>query len=61
MMDWISVEDKLPNKNTPVIVYFASGTTDYLIFSEWQLSEAPLIYCNDLVTHWFVPETPEDK
>jgi hypothetical protein len=69
-MEWISVEDRLPeqrdivliirtNKYAPVIelAFHVPG-----FFNEWTLMSDPMNFENDLkITHWMpLPDIPED-
>ncbi len=60
MPGWISVQDRLPEKNVPVLVYEKHGYV-YVDRLEaecaWQIAITPSI----VITHWMpLPEPPEE-
>lgn len=62
-MEWISVKDKLPEKQTRVLLFDNGGfgvITGRIGSAGWYLEGDLDKYAN--VTHWMpLPETPEDK
>jgi hypothetical protein len=62
-MEWISVEDGLPDYDTNVLVYWLSGNQSVLFFwaDKWDnLSIA--MGGDDHITHWMpLPEPPHEE
>lgn len=66
-MEWISVEDRLPDSKGQWVLVYADGAMACLGydsrrgFADWILSAA-LNVCIEGVTHWMpLPEPPEDE
>ena len=58
MMEWISVEDRLPEKIKPVIVNVNSGGVHT---SRYHPIEKRWIDYDEFITHWMpLPEPPKD-
>lgn len=64
--EWVSVEERLPEKYTDVLVYCFSGSIEVALIDGdgvWGDGVATLgeLY-GDGVTHWMpIPEPPEDR
>jgi hypothetical protein len=69
MSEWISVKDRLPNEETPVITLYSGvvqHVTYWIIDGSWypahadEADETPVN--SGVFTHWMpLPEPPEDK
>lgn len=71
MSEWISVKDKLPEKQQSVIVVTTDGNSIYVAWIEefgmedkpiWQYSWCCGCYVSGNVTHWMqLPSLPKDN
>jgi hypothetical protein len=63
---WISVKDRLPNRNTNVLAWIKCGTSEY-VFIETASGDPSVCsgwkhYNKDQVTHWMpLPEPPKEE
>lgn len=67
MSEWISVKDRLPEKNTVVLVYFVKGILQ-LVDTAFFVSKSRWIdgdlrnWDDEFITHWMpLPAPPEVK
>ena len=69
MSQWISVEDRLPEKRNDVLMYFDSGNMavgfwhdqdEHITFWHAYIDDGFYIDCDCIPTHWMpLPESPE--
>lgn len=56
--DWISVKDRLPEKDMPVMTYHEKG---FMCIDIWKGNMWAIAWFNDEYTHWMpLPEPPKE-
>ena len=57
--EWISVKDRMPEKDIPVITYDKEG---FMCIDIWKVNKWAIAWFNDEYTHWMpLPQKPESE